>query len=125
VSLAILPARVRTYLYVFWAGTAVAGLGVVGFVLSFWQVGSADQATIDVHYAVPVLAYASILAWITGLALMWYGRRRVDAAVAARLKENRAAAIAGLGLAVEGAAGAESTAVTDESTTAAPDRRDD
>jgi len=89
VSLKVLPPHVRAHLYLFWVGMALAGAGVVGFVVSFWQVGSSRAAALDVHTDVPVLAYASIFAWVIGLAIMWYGRRKVDAAVAARLKENR------------------------------------
>jgi hypothetical protein len=70
---------------------AAAGLGVVGFFLSFWEVGSPAQAAIDVHEQVPVLAYASIFAWVVGLALMWYCRRKLDSAVNARLAEGREA----------------------------------
>ena len=90
-SLKVLPPHVRAHLYLFWAGMAIAGLGVVGFFLSFWEVGSAMAAAVDVHEEVPVFAYASIAAWVLGLGIMWYSRRRVDAAVTAKLKENREA----------------------------------
>ena len=87
-SLKVVPARVRLHLYLHWAGMVAAGLGVVGFFLSYKQVGSAAQAAIDVHRQVPVFAYASIFIWVAGLALMWYTRRRIDSAVKARLAEN-------------------------------------
>ena len=93
-SLKVLPPHVRAHLYLFRVGMVASGLGVVGFFLSFWQVGSARQAAIDVHTDVPVLAYASILAWVGGLLVMWYSRRTLDAAVAARLEENRTAMLA-------------------------------
>ncbi|MBN1192819.1 MAG: hypothetical protein JXA36_03900 [Coriobacteriia bacterium] len=90
-NLKVLPPQVRVYLYIFWVGMGIAGIGVVGFFLSFWQVGSAAQAAIDVHDNVPVFAYASILAWVVGLIVMWYGRRRLTAALAAKQKESRSA----------------------------------
>ncbi len=91
-SLKVLPAHVRLHLYLFWTGMAVAGLGVIGFFLSFWQVGSASQASIDVHTDIPVIAYISIAAWVGGLLLMWYSRRTLDAAVARKLEESAPAA---------------------------------
>lgn len=84
------PLAVRFHLYLFWAGMVIAGIGVVGFVLSFWQVGSWAAAAVDVHEDIPVLAYASITAWVAGLAAMWWGRRHLNAAVAAKLAEDRA-----------------------------------
>ncbi|MHB8051370.1 MAG: hypothetical protein ACYDHQ_09170 [Coriobacteriia bacterium] len=89
-SIRNVPPAVRLQLYVFWVGMAVAGIGVVGFFLSFWQVGSSSAAAVDVHSDVPVLAYASIVAWVIGLAAMWSSRRRLDAAVAAKLAEDEA-----------------------------------
>ncbi len=107
-SLKILPARVRAHLYLFWVGMALAGAGVVGFFLSFWRVASATQAAIDVHTDIPVVAYASIGAWLIGLVIMWYSRRTLNAAVAERNRQTR-----------------ESLAHTDADTAAeAPDRRD-
>lgn len=88
-SLSVLPPRVRAHLYLFWVGMFAAGFGVIGFFLSFWEVGSPAQAAIDVHEQVPVLAYVSIFAWVVGLAIMWYSRRKLDSAVAARLAEGR------------------------------------
>jgi hypothetical protein len=118
VSLKVLPARVRAHLYVFWVGMAVAGLGLAGFILSFWQVGSASAAAVDVHRDVPYLAYASIAAWLVGLVLMWYGRRKVNAAVAAKLKEDREAMYVEFGVTDAGDAAPEMTEDT------APDGRD-
>lgn len=89
-SLRHVPIDVRLYLYLFWAGMAVAGAGVVGFFLSFWRVGSSAAAMVDVHYDTPVVAYASIAAWVLGLVAMWFSRRRLDAAVAAKLEADRA-----------------------------------
>lgn len=88
-SLRHVPIDVRLYLYLFWAGMAVAGAGVVGFFLSFWRVGSSAAAMVDVHYDTPVVAYASIAAWVLGLVAMWFSRRRLDAAVAAKLEADR------------------------------------
>ncbi len=89
-SLRHVPIDVRLYLYLFWAGMAIAGAGVVGFFLSFWRVGSSAAAMVDVHYDTPVVAYASIAAWVLGLVAMWFSRRRLDAAVAAKLEADRA-----------------------------------
>jgi hypothetical protein len=90
VSLRHVPIGVRAYLYLFWAGMAVGGVGVVGFFLSFWRVGSSAAAMTDVHYDTPVGAYASIAAWVLGLVAMWFSRRKLDAAVAAKLEADRA-----------------------------------
>ena len=90
-SLKVVPVRVRVHLYLFYAGMVLAGLGVLGFILSFGQVGSSAQAMIDVHEDIPVVAYAAIFAWAIGLALMWYGRKTVDAAVREKVRENEAA----------------------------------
>lgn len=90
-SLKVLPPRVRAFVYLFWAGMAVAGAGVVGFFLSFWQVAGARQAAIDVHTDIPVFAYASIFAWVAGLLIMWYSKRRLDAALAEKLKQDNEA----------------------------------
>lgn len=86
------PPHVRRYMYITWMGMAVSALGVLGFILSFWQVGSPAQATVDVHTDTPWGAYISIFAWVIGLAVAWYGRRRLDAAVRERKKELAAAA---------------------------------
>ena len=89
-SIRNVPTAVRIQLYLFWAGMVIAGLGVMGFFLSFWEVGSSAAAVVDVHDDIPILAYASIVAWIVGLAAMWWSRRRLDAAVAAKLAEDQA-----------------------------------
>jgi len=90
VSLKVLPPRVRSYVYLFWAGAVAAGSGIAGFFFSFGRVGSPAQATIDVHSDIPVLAYASIAAWVVGLAVMWYCRRQLNTAVAKRQRERHA-----------------------------------
>jgi hypothetical protein len=91
VSLKNVPAHVRAHYYLFWTGAVVSALGILGFFLSFNEVGSPAQATIDVHTDIPELAYASIAAWLLGMVVMWYGRRRVNVAVAKKLRENREA----------------------------------
>lgn len=88
-SLRHVPIGVRAYLYLYWAGMAVAGAGVAGFLLSFWRVGSSAAAVTDVHYDTPVVAYASIAAWVFGLGVMWLSRRKLGAAVAAKQAEDR------------------------------------
>lgn len=90
-SLKHVPPRVRAHLYLFWVGAVGAALGILGFFLSFGEVGSPAQASIDVHYDIPVLAYASIAAWLVGLVFMWYSRRQLNAAVARKLAEDREA----------------------------------
>ena len=95
-SLAAVPLRVRINLALFWVGIVVAGLGIVGFFLSFGQVASSTQAAIDVHEDIPVFAYAAIAGWIVGLFLMWYSRRNLDAAVSDRVRERREAVLADL-----------------------------
>jgi hypothetical protein len=72
------------------------------------------QASIDVHAEVPVIAYASIFAWVIGLAIMWYSRRTLDVAVAKRRREVReAAAAAGSGGATVGDATLDAAALGD------------
>ncbi|MDY0340603.1 MAG: hypothetical protein RBS17_05275 [Coriobacteriia bacterium] len=114
-SIRDVPPAVRIQLYLFWAGMVIAGIGVVGFMLSFWEVGSSAAAVIDVHDETPVLAYASIAAWIAGLGTMWWSRRRLEAAVAEKYAGDQA------GLYVDlGAIGSDESEVS----TAAPDGRD-
>ena len=90
-SLKVLPPHVRAHLYLFWVGMATAGVGVIGFFVSFMQVGSSRAAAVDVHTDVPVFAYISIAAWVIGLALMWYSRRTIDSAVRAKRRQDREA----------------------------------
>jgi hypothetical protein len=113
VSLKDVPARVRAYLYEYWAGLIVAGLGVLGFVASFFQVGSAPQAGIDVHTDIPVFAYLAIAAWLVGIVLMWHGRRRLVAAMDARSAEKKSALFVGVPRAPE-IAGDAGAAAADE-----------
>jgi uncharacterized membrane protein len=89
------PPRVRRFIYLYYAGIVIGALGLIGFVVSFGQVGSAAQAAIDVHETAPVLAYASIAAWLVGLATMWFAKRTLDAAVREKMSQNRIAALAG------------------------------
>lgn len=88
----ILPPRVRRLIYLVWFGMALAGLGMLGFFLSYSQVASPEVATVDVHYDIPVLAYASILAWVVGLVVVWMSRRAINKAVKQQL-ESRAEAM--------------------------------
>lgn len=88
-SLRAVPRNVRVHIYLYWSGIVLAGAGVLGFLLSFWQVGSSSAATVDVHSEIPVLAYASIAAWVIGLGAMWYSRRKLDAAVAEKMRQDR------------------------------------
>lgn len=90
-SLKHLPAHVRAHLYLFWVGAVAAALGILGFFLSFNQVGSPAQASIDVHTDIPTFAYASIAAWLVGIMFMWYSRRRLNAAVAKKQQQDREA----------------------------------
>jgi hypothetical protein len=92
-----LPRAVRMNIWLFRAGMIVAGVGVVGFIASFAQIAAPAQAAIDVHEQVPVLAYASIAAWVVGLAVMWRSRRVLDAALREKLAEDREAMFVGLG----------------------------
>lgn len=95
-SLKQVPLHVRVHLYLFWVGAVAAALGILGFFLSFNEVGSPAQAAYDVQYDIPELAYASIAAWVIGLLFMWYSRRRLNAAVAKKQAENQAAALVNL-----------------------------
>lgn len=82
------PARVRAYVYAYRTGMVLGGLGILGFVLSFWEVGSKAAAAVDVHEEVPVLAYASIAVWAVGLVVMWFSRRRLTAAASVKADES-------------------------------------
>jgi hypothetical protein len=103
------PSHVRTLLYLFWIGAVAAALGILGFFLSFSEVGSPAQATIDVHREIPVLAYASIAAWLLGMVLMWLTRIRLNAEVAKKQRADRDAMIVDVG-----ALGAPPHAVAEE-----------
>ena len=92
-SLSSVPPRVRRFLYLYYAGLVLGALGLIGFVVSFGQVGSPAQAAIDVHEDVPVLAYASIVLWLLGLAAMWSGRRALNAAVREKMTQDRVEAL--------------------------------
>jgi hypothetical protein len=87
VSLKQVPAHVRAHLYLGWFGMALAAVGIVTFIASFGAVGSASAAAIDVHTEVPWVAYAGIAAWVIGLGIAWYSRRRLRAALRARMRE--------------------------------------
>jgi hypothetical protein len=89
------PKRVRAYAYAFYAGGAFAAVGLVGFILSFGQVGSARQAAVDVHTDVPVLAYLSIAAWAVGLLTVWLSRRALEAAAREKMRSDRIASAFG------------------------------
>lgn len=92
-SIKDVPVRVRTYMYMTWAGMGIGALGIIGFILSFSQVGSPAVAEADLSAAIPWGAYAAILAWVIGISLAWFGRRRLNAAVRERKKELAAAAM--------------------------------
>lgn len=85
------PGHVRAHIFLFRFGAAAGALGVIGFFLSYWQVASPALAAGDVHYEIPMLAYASIFAWFGGIALMWYSRRQLRAAVERKQAEDREA----------------------------------
>ncbi len=89
-SLRALPTRVRAHLFGFWAGMVVAGLGIVGFFLSYGEVASPAQAAVAVHKDIPIHAYASIFAWVGGMIVMRVSRTGLDAAVKAKKRESTA-----------------------------------
>ncbi|MDI6901682.1 MAG: hypothetical protein QMC79_08335 [Anaerosomatales bacterium] len=86
-SLREVPAHVRANLYLGWFGMALAAAGIVTFIASFGAVGSASAAAVDVHTDVPWVAYAGIAAWVVGLGIAWFSRRRLRAALRARMRE--------------------------------------
>jgi hypothetical protein len=87
VNLKNVPTSVRVHLYITWAGMALGALGIIGFILSYGQVGSPAQAAADLQNKIPWFAYISIFAWVGGLLLAWYGRMRLNAAVRKRTQE--------------------------------------
>jgi hypothetical protein len=107
VSLSDVPSRVRAHIYLYYAGAGIGVLGLIGFILSFGQVGSSAQATVDVHTDVPVFAYASIALWLVGLGAMWYSRRTLNAALREKMKQDRTAALGGAVVNLDAAEGAD------------------
>jgi len=87
VNLKSVPPRVRNYIYITWTGMGLGLLGLLGFIASFFQVGSPTVAAADLNAETPWFAYISIFVWLAGLAIAWYGRRKLDAAVRERKKE--------------------------------------
>lgn len=72
-----LPPNVRYAMWALRGGLAVAGLGIIGFFLSYSEVGAPSLASADYH-AIPTLAWLSIVAWFAGmgvaLAAGWHVR---------------------------------------------------
>ncbi|MHB1342206.1 MAG: hypothetical protein ACYCX5_10680 [Coriobacteriia bacterium] len=91
-SLKELPAHVRTHVIINWVGVALAGLGILGFILSFNDVAGPARWAENVHTDIPWIAYISIFMWAGGLGLAWYGRTRVKTAVRKRQEELAGAA---------------------------------
>lgn len=87
------PASVRMNMYIAWAGMVLGAAGILGFILSFNQVGSPAAAVTDVHRDIPWIAYISIFMWVSGMLLTWYGRRQLNVAVRKRTEELAAAAV--------------------------------
>ena len=86
-NLSGVPGHVRRSLYITWTGMGLGALGLIGFILSFWQVGSPAVAAADLNAATPWGAWISIFVWVTGLAVAWSGRRQLNAAVRERKQE--------------------------------------
>jgi hypothetical protein len=87
VNLNHLPPHVRAHVYLTWAGMGLSALGILGFFLSFNDVAGPSRWAVGVHHDIPWRAYAAIFAWVAGLIITWYGRKRIDAAVRARKRE--------------------------------------
>jgi len=92
VSLKELPVHVRNNVYLSWVGMALAGLGIVGFILSFGSIAGPEQIASDGQAVFPWIAYISILAWAVGLVVSWIGRRNIRTAVRERKQEMQQAA---------------------------------
>ncbi|MCE5202922.1 MAG: hypothetical protein ABFC80_01930 [Coriobacteriales bacterium] len=86
-SFRALPKNVQVHLVLWWAGMIVAGLGVLGFILSFNEVAGPSRWATDVSTDIPWFAYISIFMWAGGGLLAWYSRHRVNAAVRKRKAE--------------------------------------
>lgn len=76
------PQAARTSMLLLRAGLAVAALGIIGFFLSYGQVGAPALASADFH-PMPPLAWASIVAWAAGMVVA-LGARTFAAWSAAR-----------------------------------------
>lgn len=65
-------------MWVLRVGLGIAALGIIGFFLSYGQVGAPELAAADRH-PLPVVAWLSILAWCIGMivavAAGWHVRR--------------------------------------------------
>lgn len=72
-----LPVAARRAMWTLRAGLGVAAAGIVGFFLSYGQVGAPSLAAADYH-PMPPLALLSIGAWVAGmtvaLAAGWHAR---------------------------------------------------
>ena len=89
-----LPPEVRRALWVLRGGLGIAALGIVGFFLSFNDVGAPALAAADRH-PLPMGAWVSILAWCAGMVVAlsagWHIRgvaRRYAEKQAARAEES-------------------------------------
>ncbi len=71
-----LPPEVRWALWALRAGLAVALVGIVGFLLSFGQVGAPSLASADYH-PMPTVALASVVAWFVGVGVATGARLHV------------------------------------------------
>ncbi|MDZ4654973.1 MAG: hypothetical protein U1F44_03770 [Coriobacteriia bacterium] len=91
-SLKDLPPHVRGNVYLGWVGMVLAGLGIVGFFLSFSSIAGPEQIASDGAAVFPWFAYVSIFAWAVGLILAWFGRRNIRDAVRKRKQEMQEAA---------------------------------
>jgi hypothetical protein len=80
-------------MYIAWAGMVLGAAGILGFILSFNQVGSPAVALSEGQRVVPWFAYISIFMWVGGMLLAWYGRRQLNVAVRKRTEELAAAAV--------------------------------
>lgn len=87
------PKRVRNHLYLYRGSMVLGGLGVLGFLLSYGQVGSPAVADADLSAPFPVLAYVSIGVWVLGIALMFYSRRVLHREIEAKKAENQRVAL--------------------------------
>lgn len=91
-SFSELPRHVRVHMIISWVGMVFAGLGILGFILSFNDVAGPARWANDVNTDIPWFAYGCIFAWAGGIFLAWYGRHRITIAVRKRQAELASAA---------------------------------
>lgn len=84
-----LPRHLRASIYLVGVGLLVAGLGILGFIVSFDQVITRVRTAATGAGAFPWLTYVSVAAWAAGSLLVWSSRKHIDRALRERQRAAR------------------------------------